>query len=174
MKDEEFAAIFNQHKDAVYRFAWRMSNSCATAEDVTQDVFFALLRGDIGVDESRGSLRSLLLGTARHFIWKRWRHDLRWSPLTEDSFVAQPLPFKMDGREEAVSAAVNSLPALQREALILATYNELSLREIAEALGVEIGTVKARLHRARENLKRILSAYSATGIRSLGAYGTHD
>lgn len=151
-----------------------MSNSRTAAEDVTQDVFLALLRGDIELDDSRGSLRALLLGTTRHFIWKRWRHECRWSPLTEDAFIAHPLPFHNGGREEAVSIAVNSLPPLQRETLILATYDELSLRDIAEALGVEVGTIKARLHRARENLKRMLSQYSLTSIRSVEGYGTNE
>lgn len=174
MRDEDFTAIFAQHKNAVFQFAWRTSNSRATADDVTQDVFLALLRGHIKLDESRGSVRSLLLGTARHFIWKRWRHDHRWSPLTEDSFVAEPVPFKADAREEAIAVAVNSLPPLQREALVLATYDDLSLAEISQVLEVEIGTVKARLHRARENLKRILAAYKSGCHRSLEKYGTNE
>jgi RNA polymerase sigma-70 factor (ECF subfamily) len=52
---------------------------------------------------------------------------------------------------------VAALPPLQREALILFEYEGLSLEEIAEAAGVEIGTVKARLHRAREALRRRLA-----------------
>ncbi len=174
MRDEDFAAIFNENKNAVYQFAWRMSNSRATAEDVTQDVFLALLRGDIERDEARGSLRALLLGTARHLLWKRWRHEHRWSPLAEDAFVAQPLPFADQNREQAVAVAVRSLPPLQREAVILATYNELSLRDIAEALGVETGTVKARLHRGRENLKRMLSPLSPAAVRTGEKYGTNE
>jgi RNA polymerase sigma factor (sigma-70 family) len=61
---------------------------------------------------------------------------------------------------------------LQREALILATYEELSLQEIAQALAVEVGTVKARLHRARENLKRMLAPYRPGNARSAKEYGT--
>ncbi len=174
MRNEDFAAIFNEHKTAVYQFAWRMSNSRTTAEDVTQDVFLALLRGDIEADDARGSVRSLLLGTARNLIWKRWRHERRWNPLAEDAFIASPLPFHDEDREEAVSMAMGSLPPLQREALILATYHELSLQEVAEALGVETGTVKARLHRGRENLKRMLSPLSPTVGRSGAKSGTQE
>lgn len=164
MRDDEFTAIFIEYRNAVYQFVWRMTNSRTTADDVTQDVFVAFLRGQISIDGSRGAVRSLLLGTARNLVWKQWRRDRRWSPLFEESFVAAPLPFHEDGREKAVTAAVSGLPPLQREALVLATYEELSIVEIAELLGVEAGTVKARLHRARENLKRMLSAYCpATG-----------
>ena len=44
MTDAEFQTAFDRHKDAVYRFAWRMSSSPSAAEDITQEVFLALLR----------------------------------------------------------------------------------------------------------------------------------
>ncbi len=55
--------------------------------------------------------------------------------------------------------AIDELPPLQREALVLFEYEELVLAEIAEIVGVDIGTVKARLHRARQCLKRSLAPY---------------
>ena len=62
MTDAEFHAAFDQHKDAVFRFAWRMSASAAAAEDITQDVFVALLRHPDRFDPARGSLRAFLIG----------------------------------------------------------------------------------------------------------------
>jgi RNA polymerase sigma factor (sigma-70 family) len=56
-----------------------------------------------------------------------------------------------------VARAVAALPALQREALILAEYEEMSLEEIGKATGAEMAAVKSRLHRARENLRRVLA-----------------
>lgn len=73
MTDEEFEAIFEEHKNAVYQFAWRMTNSASSAEDVAQEVFLALFRGEAELDHSRGSMRALLLGIARHMAWRRWR-----------------------------------------------------------------------------------------------------
>lgn len=172
MTEDEFGALFEQHKNAVYQFAWRMTNSLAAAEDITQDAFLVLWRGEAEWDRSRGSARALLLGIARHLAWKRWRRDQRWSDLDEETFVAAPVGVESPGREQAVSAAVAALPPLQREALILATYEGLSLQEIAEALAVEVGTVKARLHRARENLKRMLAPYKPGSVGSEKEYGT--
>ena len=63
MTDAEFQAAFDQHKDAVYRFAWRMSGSAAAAEDITQDVFVGLLRYPDRFDPARGTLRAFLLGS---------------------------------------------------------------------------------------------------------------
>ena len=58
-----------------------------------------------------------------------------------------------------VQRAVESLPPLQREALVLFEFEELSLAEIAEVVGADVGAVKARLHRARQRLKRVLAPY---------------
>lgn len=172
MTDNEFGALFEQHKHAVYQFAWRMTNSPEVAEDIAQDTFLTLWRGEAELDRSRGSMRALLLGIARHLAWKRWRRDRRWSSLDDETFVATPLSEEFSGMEQAVSAAVAALPPLQRETLILATYEGLSLQEAADALAVEVGTVKARLHRARENLKRLLTPYRPGQVRSAKEYGT--
>jgi RNA polymerase sigma-70 factor (ECF subfamily) len=171
MTGDEFEAIFAEHKNAVYQFAWRMTNSSSSAEDITQDVFLALFRGEAELDGARGSMRALLLGMARHMAWKRWRRDQRWSSLEEEPLPSiSPVMHIETG--QAVSAAVAALPPLQREALILATYEEFSLQEIAETLGVEVGTVKARLHRARENLKRVLAPHRSGSMRGVTEYGT--
>jgi RNA polymerase sigma-70 factor (ECF subfamily) len=172
MTEGEFEAIFEEHKQSVYQFAWRMTNSVSSAEDIMQDVFVAILRGEAELDRSRGSMRAFLMGIARHMAWKRWRRDQRWSSLDEEPLSNVPPLVEHLGIEQAVSAAVAALPPLQRETLILATYQGFSLQEIAETLGVEVGTVKARLHRARENLKRLLAAYRTGSMRSVTEYGT--
>jgi RNA polymerase sigma-70 factor, ECF subfamily len=155
--DAEFQSVFEEHKNAVYRFAWRMTNSAAAAEDIAQDVFLFLLRDPLRFDPSRGSMRPFLLGVARNLALKRWREENRWEELENDYSSAAPEPYTGD-IAESVSRAVRSLPPLQREALILAEYEKLSLDEIARAVGADVGTVKSRLHRARENLRRMLAA----------------
>ena len=59
-----------------------------------------------------------------------------------------------------------ALPPLQREVLLLAEYEDLSLDEIARAVEAEVGTVKARLHRARENLRRMLAPLKKAAVRT--------
>jgi RNA polymerase sigma-70 factor (ECF subfamily) len=174
MTDGEFQAIFAEHKNAVYQFAWRMSNSASVADDISQDVFLTLLRGEAEFDHARGSLRALLLSIARHLIWKRWRREQKWTSLEDEGFLSPAVDFESLSKQQAVAAAVAALPPLQREALILATYEELSLREIAGALMVEVGTVKARLHRARENLKTMLADYNTTTMRAGKRYGAAE
>jgi RNA polymerase sigma-70 factor, ECF subfamily len=166
MTDAEFREAFSRHKDAVYRFAWRMTRSPAAAEDIAQEVFLSLLGTPARFDPARGALRPFLLGITRNLSLKRWREENRWGELTDDWFVAQPMD--PAGREtaEIVAEAVRELPLLQREALILAEYEGLSLEEIALAVEAEVGTVKSRLHRARENLRRMLAPLKESKVRS--------
>lgn len=156
MTDAAFQAAFDQHKDAVYRFAWRMSSSPSIAEDITQDVFLTLLRDD-RFDPARGSLRGFLLGIARNLVLKRWREEQRWDELDDEQFVASPLNVEQMDVGEIVGRAVRSLPPLQREVVVLAEYEELPLAEIARTVGAEVGTVKSRLHRGRDNLRKMLA-----------------
>jgi len=162
VKDIEFEIVFEAHKDAVYRFAWRMMNSASAAEDVAQDVFLSLLRLPGRFDPNRGGLRSFLLGITRNLVLKRWRDEHRWEQLEDELFVARPLDIVQNETSAIVGKAVQALPPLQREVLILAEYEELSLEEIAQAVDSEIGTVKSRLHRARENLRRMLQPLKAS------------
>jgi RNA polymerase sigma-70 factor (ECF subfamily) len=171
MSEPEFRAAFRQHNDAGYRFAWRMMNSAAAAEDIAQDVFLTLLRQPDRFDESRGRLRWFLLGVARNLALKKWREESRWDVLDDQAFLVQPVDVGSDGTSRIVGKAVNSLPPLQREVLILAEYEDLSLDEIARAVECEVGAVKARLHRARENLRHVLAPLKKSNARS-AAHGT--
>lgn len=163
MTDAAFQSAFDQHKDAVYRFAWRMTSSPSTAEDVTQDVFLTLLRQPDRFDPARGSLRAFLLGITRNLVLKRWRDEQRWDELHDEQFEAPPLRVEQSEIGEIVGRAVQALPPLQREVLILAEYEDLALADIARAVEAEIGTVKSRLHRGRENLRKMLAPLRMNG-----------
>lgn len=156
MTDAEFQDAFEQHKDVVYRFAWRMSGPAA-AEDITQDVFVSLLRQPGRFDRARGTLRAFLLGIARNLALKRWRSEHRFEPLDDEAMAAEVIDFDRLDVGEMVGQAVRTLGPLQREVVILAEYEGLTLAEIARAVDADVGTVKSRLHRARENLRRMLA-----------------
>jgi RNA polymerase sigma factor (sigma-70 family) len=155
--DAEFQAAFDQHKDAVYRFAWRMAGSPVAAEDITQDVFVGLLRHPDRFDPDRGTLRAFLLGIARNLALKRWRADHRFEPLDDEAVAAEPIDLDRGEIGDIVGRAVRALRPLQREVVILAEYEGLTLAEVARAVDADVGTVKSRLHRARENLRRMLA-----------------
>ena len=168
MTDAEFREAYGRHKDMLYRFAWRMTGSAAAAEDLVQDCFVILWRNTAAYNRERGELRSFLIGVTRNLALKRLRWDRPYDQLDEESATCGPIdPAGME-RGEMVALAVAALPPIQRETLILADYEELSLVEIAQASGAELAAVKSRLHRARMNLRRMLAPL----LETKGTYGT--
>jgi RNA polymerase sigma-70 factor (ECF subfamily) len=155
-----FLEVYTRHRDAVFRFAYRMTGAADRAEDLAHDCWLALLDGKARWNPDHGALRAFLLGVVRNLAMRRFRWANREGPEAEDAFAPDdPLDDVWTGEiGAAVARAVAELPALQREALVLFEYEELSLEEIAGIAGVEAGTIKARLHRARETLRRRLAS----------------
>ena len=156
MTDPEFHDIFHSHKNVLHRFAYRMTGSSSAAEDIVQECFMTLWKKPDGYRANRGAIRAYLLGVARNLVLKNWRDQRPFDPLDPDGSVP-PVDLLMLNRAESVCAAVQALPPLQREALVLAEYEEMSLEEIASLTGAELAAVKSRLHRARQNLRRMLA-----------------
>jgi len=169
MTEADFRQAYEMHKLLLYRFARRMCGSSHAAEDVVHECFLRLWRDRAEYDPRRGSMRNFLLGVTRNLALQRIGRDRAFDELEET--VAVCLPIDAVGRERAeiVAEALEALPPLQREAVILAEYEEMSLEEIAEATGADLAAVKSRLHRARRNLRRMLAGL----LPSKGeAYGT--
>ena len=156
--ESSFLALYHRYRTPLFRFAWRLTGSVETAEDVLQECFLAMLEG-VSFNVDRGSLRAYLFGITRNLALKRIRLVERESDELEDTEAGlDPLESLLSAeRSEVVARAVVALPHLQREAIVLFEYEELSLEEIAAVAGTEVGAVKARLHRARETLRRRLA-----------------
>jgi len=141
----------------LYRFAWRMTGSPSVAEDLVHDCFLMLWQDAVTFDPTRGALRGFLIGVIRNLALKRLCKERPHEKLEETAAVFNPLVSLGLERTELVEQAIAQLPPLQREALILAEYEEMSLDEIVEVTGAELAAVKSRLHRARENVRRMLA-----------------
>ena len=168
-----FLLLYERHRTPVFRFACRMLGQPQQAEDVTQECFLSILRRPEAFRAERASLRTYLCAIARHLALKQLRKRGQ-ETLTDDppidaeaatkAAADDPLQTAIDGEEaEAVRQAVQELPPLQREAVVLFEYQEMSLAEIATVCEVDVGTVKSRLHRARERLRRRLLPFLAGG-----------
>ena len=160
-REDAFLQLFDDHHAGLFRFACRLSGSVADAEDLVQECFLELLRPDCSYDPRRTPLRSYLFGVVRNQCIKRWRGNVKAAgPLTEPVDIANPESQLLRGEVgEAVAHAVRQLPDTQREILILAHYEQMSLAEIAEVMELEVTAVKSRLQRARAQLKERLAAY---------------
>jgi RNA polymerase sigma-70 factor, ECF subfamily len=78
--EEAFTLLYRRRHPSVYRFVLRMSGNRAIAEDVTQEVFLALIRDSRRFDPARGSFAAFLFGIARNHLHKRWELDKRLVP----------------------------------------------------------------------------------------------
>jgi len=155
--------IFAAERPRLTGLAYRMLGSWADAEDVVQECWVTILQHD-RYREDCGSVRGYLFGIVRNLAFERLRiSDRESDEPTEGETDSGPFEDVLAAeRSEAVARAVAALAPLQREALILFEYEDLSLEEIAQATGIDIGAVKARLHRARETLRRRLAPLMAT------------
>lgn len=155
-----FVELYQRHRTPIFRFAWRLTGRQAEAEDIVQECFLALLRG-AAFDGCDGAMRPYLFGIARHLALRRLRIVEREAEEIDGADSRDPLRDLLDAETgELVGRAVTALPVLQREALILFEYEELSLEQISEVTGVDVGAVKSRLWRAREALRRRLAPHA--------------
>ena len=161
-----FLVLYERHRDAVFRFAYRMLDSVSAAEDVAHDCFLGLIKQPQKFDPARASLRTYLFAAARNLAHKHFRNTVR--EVASEELMDEP---RTPVRDEPLSRlldeelstevrnAIASLPPLQREALVLFEYEELTLAEIAAITSADVGTIKARLYRARQQLRKLLAPY---------------
>jgi RNA polymerase sigma-70 factor (ECF subfamily) len=148
---------FEQYHRAVFSFSYRLTRREDLAADITQECFLALLRAPNRFDEERGNMKTYLFSIARNLALKQYRDHRAEEPLDDSD---GPEAIDAGGSVEvatAVSMAVAGLPLLQQEALILFEYEGATLEEVAQIVAADVGTVKSRLHRARERLRRTLA-----------------
>jgi RNA polymerase sigma-70 factor (ECF subfamily) len=168
--ESAFATLYRRRQSALYRFALQMCGSESVAEDVTQEVFMALLREAHKFDPTRGALASFLFGVARNQVLRRLEKERAFVALGEEhdelsdasrsTTSDDPLAELARGeRVETVRQAVLALPVHYREVVVLCELQELSYAEAANILGCAVGTVRSRLHRARSLLCERLRAF---------------
>ncbi len=155
--------VVHRHSARVYRLAYRLTGNPYDAEDLTQDVFVRVFR----------SLSSYTPGTFEGWLHRittnlfldgvRRKARIRFDALPDD---AERLPSSERGPsqvyddthfESDVQAALDALPPDFRAAVVLCDLEGLTYEEIAEVLGIKIGTVRSRIHRGRSGLRAALA-----------------
>lgn len=166
MDEEDSRALFARvalpHLDAAWRFARWLVHEPVAAEDLTQEAMLkALARiGDFRGGDGRAWLLKIVRNTAldqARLCRRRPEVPLEAEDGAPHAAIASTGPTPEDEmlggeRRTWLRAQVDALPDDLREALLLREFEELSYREIAEVLGVPIGTVMSRLFRARQLL----------------------
>ena len=178
--DTAWETIVEEHSARVYRLAYRLTGNRHDAEDLTQDVFIRVFRS---LDRYEpGNFNGWIHRITTNLFLDRVR---RTSKLRMDGF-SEGAEERLEGREQRpesvvhdaafdpdIEAALSSLTEEFRVAVVLCDVEGLSYEEIADVLGVKIGTVRSRIHRGRTQLRHALAhrAPTAGRTRSLGAVG---
>ena len=158
--------LYDEFSPLVYGLAARVTRDWAAAEDITQEVFVRVWKDPQAFDPARGTWRRWL-ATVTHRRAVDWvRRSAARHRHTADAAPPTPTP---DPEETAVTgavaksvqAAVEDLPAAQREAIRLAYFDGQTYRQVAETLGIPEGTAKSRLW---QGLRRLADRLQAEGI----------
>lgn len=162
-----FDSLVADHGPALYRMAYRMVGDRHEAEDIVQETYRSAWTSRRGY-ESGHSQRAWLASILRRRVVDRWRRRTLPGPtggdFTMDVEVNGVDPLANDYTDE-MQHALNRLPMELRESLLLVVVAELTHQEVANLLGVPLGTVLSRVSRARERLREywLLLAKSTAG-----------
>jgi len=172
--ESAFMVLYHRHQGPVFRFALQMSGDKSLSDDVTQEVFLALINETSGFDPDRGSLAAYLYGVARNQVRRHLERGKLQIQLDEN-FNDESLPLEsmvavgdplgdLTVRENlsALREAILTLPLHYREAVALCDLEELSYEEAARFIGCAVGTIRSRLHRAHALLVQKLGQSKET------------
>ena len=157
-----FEGIVRSHQDRIYNLCRYMLQNPRDAQDAAQDVFIKAYKGlkDFRPDSSFYTwIYRIAVTTCLDYKRRSRRDSLRHEPLDEDLPSDAPFPDQLyESREslEAIQRVLQNLPNKLRAAIVLREVEGLSYVEIAEVLHISLGTVRSRISRAREELRRLL------------------
>jgi RNA polymerase sigma-70 factor, ECF subfamily len=157
-----FEVIYDRHAGAAFSLAYRMCGARQLAEEIVQEAFLSIWRSGGRYDRRRGSVRTWVLGITHHRAIDALRrgvvqdrHRASDEGIEERFEAEERTDHEVARRAEAleVRGALGDLPAEQRRAIELAYYGGFTQSEIAEMLGVPIGTVKGRMRLGMEKMR---------------------
>ncbi|MGD7002473.1 RNA polymerase sigma factor SigE [Corynebacterium halotolerans] len=163
-----WAELVEEHADSVFRLAFRLAGNQHDAEDLTQETFMRVFR----------SLKSYRAGTFEGWLHRittnlfldmvRHRQKIRMEALPEDyervpgTDMSPEQAFNISNLDPEVQSALDRLSPEFRVAVVLCDVVGMSYDEIADTLGVKMGTVRSRIHRGRSQLRASLEAAAET------------
>ena len=170
---DEFERLALEHLDMLYRVARRLThNDVAAAEDLVQETYVRAIRSWATFQLQEFGIRPWLIRILQNLFYSSARRDHRQpAGLEQDHLESIPVngsttdvlplsPDSFEGMDQRLVQALNRLPTEYQLVMLMWAVEELSYKEIAEALDVPIGTVMSRLHRAKQKLAEQLADYA--------------
>lgn len=149
--EDAFATLYRRYRDWCVRIAWRHTRDEATAWDATHDAFAWLLKKlpTLRLDGRLSSLLYPVIRNAATTIARKNATRLRHEHAAAENEPERPSAgAAVRDSSQLLARSLDSLPESQREALLMRAVDDMSMEEIAIALGIPVGTVKSRLHHA--------------------------
>ncbi|SDM58695.1 RNA polymerase sigma factor [Allokutzneria albata] len=158
---EAFGALFDRHARHLHRYL--AGRAGPAADDLLSETFLAALQSRATYDPGRATARAWLYGIATNVLRKHARLGKRHQCAVS---AAERLPERVESHEgrvaekvdaqtraQQLAAALERLEDRDRDVLLLSSWAQLDAAEVAEALGIPVGTVRSRLHRVRRQLR---------------------
>jgi RNA polymerase sigma-70 factor (ECF subfamily) len=163
-EEAALGTLYDRYSRLIYAIAFRISNDHNVAEEVTQDVFYAVWQSADNF-HCDGNLVSWLMGIARHRAIdatrsRRFRARQRELTLldTQSDQLSGDEPTERLVLRETIRSALGTLPLAQQQPLALAFYGGLTHTEIASQLGEPVGTIKSRMRMGMLKLRDMLQS----------------
>lgn len=157
---QAFDELYARYKDDAYRIACLITGRRADGEDLAQEAFVTCAQSIHSLKDG-SKFRPWLLKTLTRAAWKYCRKRTREQPVSElfetgegESALSSVLRTE---EQRLLYAALDTLDEKRRTVIVLYYFDELSIRETAQAIGVTEGTVKSRLFSARRHLRQALT-----------------
>ena len=167
LEPKQFETLAMEHLDMLYRVARRMTRDQHRAEDLVQETYLRAFRSADDFDLQEFGIRPWLLRILHNLHVSKGQREKRQPSSMEDEQLAAtaistetPAQATWDGMDQQVKRAFDSLPEEYQTVMQLWAIEELSYKEISDALSVPLGTVMSRLHRARQRLSEQLKEFA--------------
>jgi len=164
---KQFEALALEQLDMLYRVARRMTRDAHNAEDLVQETFLRAFRSAAEFDLQAFGIRPWLIRILHNLHVSRGQRNKRQpTPIDDEHLEAaavapEPLPSSSwEGMDQQLKRAFEAMPEEYQTAMHLWAIEELSYKEIADALEIPLGTVMSRLHRARARLSEQLKEFA--------------
>jgi RNA polymerase sigma-70 factor (ECF subfamily) len=153
----DFARLYREHAADVHRFAVYLSGDPPLADDLVSEAFVRVWTARERVELT--TVRGYLFTIVRNLFLQHLRHERRRAPLDERIADDRPDPEVRatdQSRLQRVLTALDTLPEVDRAAVLMRANGELPYEEIAAALGISVTAAKVKVHRARLRLAEAL------------------
>jgi len=146
----DITRLYREHAPEVFRFALFLAGDRAEAEDITSETFVRVWTSPEPV--RMATVRAYLFTIARNLFLQGLRRKRRQAKLADDFPDPDAGPGARIERQDEVDSAIRALqtlPEVDRAALVMRAFGEMSYEEISQALGISLAAVKVKIHRAR-------------------------